>query len=235
MLGDVIRRLLGLADGEEVSELEERLSHLEDGVKRQEDRVADLRSTVEATRQQIDSSQDKLDSHEEAISHLIDVLSHYTSEEKLDELFDRHETLEEQIEALQKQLEALRDEEDTHNVVADAVSPPSQRPSGRVEATDGRSTTAVETASNLEEGENLWEGTTEAQKNILKVMYDLGYPVSYKELADELGRSRSTVKNHINNMKSSGFDFKEDVGYNNAKKYMLDERVKAFLTLRLND
>lgn len=92
-----------------------------------------------------------------------------------------------------------------------------------------------QTAKRIEEGRRLWKKATDAQRQIVKKMYDLGYPITYRELSSELSKSVSTVKNQMNGLKTKGFNFQEDIGANNTKKYLLDPRVKTFLTLKLND
>jgi len=101
--------------------------------------------------------------------------------------------------------------------------------------TTKRSTSITSTTDQIEQGELLWQNATDAEREIIKTLYDAGYPSSYNELAEKLKKSISTVKNHLNNLKSKGFKFQERTGINNTKKYLLDTRVKTFLTLRLND
>jgi len=98
-----------------------------------------------------------------------------------------------------------------------------------------RPTNADQTANNIRVGKKLWEKATDAQKRIIKKMYDLGYPVSYKELASELGNSVSTIKSHINSLKDKDLKFRITLGPNSTKKYLLDDRLKSYLTHRLND
>ena len=105
----------------------------------------------------------------------------------------------------------------------------------RPKTMDQRDRSIKNKAEGVVDGEILWKNTTPAQKNVLKVLYESGYPMSYKELGDELNRSISTVKNHINTLKSMGVNFVEERQGNSSKKYMLDERIKSFLTMRLND
>lgn len=92
-----------------------------------------------------------------------------------------------------------------------------------------------EAADGLKKGKKLWEKATDAQRQIIKKMYDLGYPVSYKELASEIGNTVSTIKSHINSMKDKDFRFRITLGPNSTKKYLLDDRLKRYLTQRLND
>lgn len=203
---DEIRSHVVPEDGETISE------QLEELQERQEDEEKRSRS------------------NEEAIEHIIEALSHQAKDrEQLRSVLERIEELETRIDKMEGRLN------ETSQLDEKTGSEASGRTSKRVDGSTGRTGDAGTTQQSIDAGEQLWQETTPAQRTIIKTMYDLGYPLSYQEIADEVGRSVSTVKNHINNLKSMGFDFKEDTGYNNTKKYMLDERVKQFLTLRLND
>jgi len=121
------------------------------------------------------------------------------------------------------------------HLVGRSTKPLLSTTTGRPFSTTKRTTRPISTTDQIEQGQNLWECATDAERDIIKTLYDAGYPYSYHELSEKLEKSISTVKNHLNNLKSKGFQFQERIGLNNTKKYLLDARVKTFLTLRLND
>ena len=97
-----------------------------------------------------------------------------------------------------------------------------KRTTGRPIVTTKRPTNTTSTTDQIEQGKQLWENATDTEREIIQILYDAGYPLSYSELAEKLNKSISTVKNHLNNMKAKGFEFQERTGLNNTKKYLLD-------------
>jgi predicted nucleic acid-binding Zn-ribbon protein len=233
-----LREALGLVSDEDVDKLSHEIGEIRQAALDRDDweaERADLEARIEDLESVSADVQDVVESNKEALSHLVEVLSHHVEEEDsvsaedaIDGLEARLTALDDRMERLEQSLADLSDQDFIKNAS-------SERPSRRLDGSDGRPSSSSGQAEGVERGKDLWEQATPAQRNIIKAMYDTGYPVSYSEISNEVGRSVSTVKNHINNLKSIGFNFKEDVGYNNSKKYMLDERVKTFLTLRLND
>ncbi|MDY6778607.1 MAG: winged helix-turn-helix transcriptional regulator [Candidatus Nanohaloarchaea archaeon] len=229
-------RLFGSDDDDAVERLHDELDQLRDHVLHDDDREREqpLERQVDALEAHIEELRDELRQNREALEHVVEALSH--SAEKQAAI----ENLEERLHTLEQHLSNV--DPLTRENLSNPSKPgketsrrTSSSTSERSEGESGRAGGAVETARAVERGKRLWEKATPAQRSILQTLYDAGYPMSYKEIANDVGRSVSTVKNHINNLKSAGFDFKEDAGYNNTKKYMLDETVKAFLTVRLND
>lgn len=188
---------------------------------------------LEELRSRIDQLDDLLDSQEEAITHVLDVVTTHTERiDSLEDLDDRVDDVEQRLDderTAERPIKTSSGASDVKRAKKVLVS------SGRSDGRTQRSMDAADRVAGIDEGQRLWAEATRAQQGIMKLMYDAGYPMSYREIAEELGRSVSTVKNHINNLKSQGVSFQEDTGHNNTKKYLLDERVKSFLTLRLND
>lgn len=188
---------------------------------------------LEELRSRIDQLDDLLDSQEEALTHVLDVVTTHTERiDSLEDVDDRLEEMEQRLDDERTATEPIKPSSEASDMKAARKMLVS---SGRSDGQTQRSMDAADRVAGIDEGQHLWTEATRAQQGIMKLMYDAGYPMSYREIAEELGRSVSTVKNHINNMKSQGVSFQEDTGHNNTKKYLLDERVKSFLTLRLND
>lgn len=163
----------------------------------------------------------------------IDVISDLNN---MEDLREQNKALEEKIDRIESKMAELSE---NLSEFSSRNSQPVQRERRRTEGSDfsrdKRSDGIDETAKRIKEGRKLWKKATDAQRDIIKKMYDLGYPLTYRELSSELEKSVSTVKNQLNDLKSIGYEFDQDIGPNNAKKYLLDDRVKTFLTLRLND
>lgn len=188
---------------------------------------------LEELRSRIDQLDDLLDSQEEALTHVLDVVTTHT--ERIDSLEDLDTRVEEMEQRLDDGRTAVKRIDASSEGSAAERAQKIVMSSGRSDGQTQRGMDAADRVAGIDEGQRLWSEATRAQQGIMKLMYDAGYPMSYREIAEELGRSVSTVKNHINNLKSQGVSFQEDTGHNNTKKYLLDERVKSFLTLRLND
>jgi len=188
---------------------------------------------LEELRSRIDQLDDLLDSQEEALAHVLDAVTAHA--ERIDSLEELDGRVEEMEERLDDGRTAMKRVDTSFSGSAMKQAQKVSVSSGRTDGHDQRSMDAAERVAGIDAGQQLWMDATRAQQSIMKLLYDAGYPMSYQEIAEELGRSVSTVKNHINNLKSQGVSFQEDTGHNNTKKYLLDERVKSFLTLRLND
>ncbi|MDY6771127.1 MAG: winged helix-turn-helix domain-containing protein [Candidatus Nanohaloarchaea archaeon] len=239
MLRRAIRRLLGISSRDHTDHISSELEELRDAVLSNAAEIEDLRTDltarvedIEEWRQQRD---EHIDSNAQAVEHLLEALTHQLEAEGREEKQSIDDEIAAKLADIDERLTAL---EKAYNVRKTGEEPSgrtSKRPSSRLVDKNGQPTNLAGTAEDAKQGEQLWKKATKAQRSVLKTMYDAGYPMSYKEIAEEVGRSVSTVKNHINNLKAAGFEFKEDEGHNNAKKYMVDDRVKAFLTLRLNE
>lgn len=239
MIGGFLRRLIDAVSEDCVETLSDEIADLREEVLSNRTQIQAARrdmddrvSSIESWREERD---DHIDTNAQAVEHVIEALHHKVKSEESgpgapvsDEVAAYMADLEERIAQLENRL-AVEDEG------LEASGRPTNRSTRRPDDVDGRPGSLAGTAEDAKVGEQLWRKATPAQQSVLQAMYDTGYPMSYKEIADEVGRSVSTVKNHINNLKASGYDFKEDAGHNNAKKYMLDDRIKAFLTLRLNE
>lgn len=163
----------------------------------------------------------------------IDIL---TDLDSVEEIRDQNKSLEEKIDRIEGKMAELSENLSKFSRANNNTSHrETSRSQGAEVSMNQRSDGIDETAMRIKEGRRLWKKATDAQRDIIKKMYDLGYPITYRELSSELEKSVSTVKNQLNNLKSMGYDFDQDIGPNNAKKYLLDDRVKTFLTLRLND
>ncbi|MCJ7429128.1 MAG: winged helix-turn-helix transcriptional regulator [Candidatus Nanohaloarchaeota archaeon QJJ-5] len=233
-----IRSWLGLVQDDDLEEVEQEIDQVRDhvltGSHSLDDRVDLLERETETLRDQQKSLSADVRSHDEAIEHIVEALSHISGEIDFEDEIDGINDLENRISAIEDKLERLE-----HLGVFEATSTISKeasgRPDGRPSDEDGRHSDVEALAHDVQSGKKLWDGATNAQKEVIKALYDSGYPLSYREIADNLGKSVSTVKNHINNLKSSGVEFNEEIGQNNEKKYMIDDRIQAFLTMRLND
>jgi DNA-binding CsgD family transcriptional regulator len=239
MIGGLLRRLIDAVSQDRVETISDEIADLREEVLSNRTQMRAARSDLEERVSSIESwkeeRDDHIDTNAQAVEHIIEAVHHTVdsgedpSEAALpDEAIAYMAELEERVAQLENRL-------DVEKTSLESSGRPTNRTIGRPDDVDGRPGSLAGTAEDAKTGERLWQKATPAQQSVLQTMYDAGYPMSYKEIADEVGRSVSTVKNHINNLKAAGYDFKEDAGHNNAKKYMLDDRIKAFLTLRLNE
>ncbi len=186
------------------------------------------RRKVETVEKSLKTVKGDIEDHREAIEHIIDAI-------KQQEEANREYTGSIDVEGLEERVKILENRFDAAFESVSTTDRTSGRTSKRLNEGGSDQSAVEETAQEAVEGQELWERATKAQKRIIRAMFELGYPATYKEIASDVGKSVSTVKNHINNLKSLGFDFKEEEGPNNSKKYSLDERLRAFMTVRLND
>lgn len=238
MIWDSIRSWLGLAHTDQVGDVEDDINqireHVLTGSHSLQDRTDLLERQVDTLQQERKELSAEIESHDTAIEHIVDALSHISGQDKEETLNDNIGGLENRISSIEDKLHRLEQLgvfEESSNDGSEA----SGRPDGRSSDQDGRHTDVEGLVHDVHSGKKLWNDATNAQREVIKTLYASGYPLSYREIADELGKSVSTVKNHINNLKSSGAEFKEEIGQNNEKKYMIDDRIQAFLTMRLND
>ena len=183
----------------------------------------------------IEKNTESINNLNEALESLIELIENFKGLEKDESVLKDIDRLDKRISRLEQTIKTP--EMSKKRVLApekDSLAS-SNRPSNRPSVLSEKASRMEEKAENAVKGEELWQKTTPAQKNVLKVLYDSGYPMSYKEIARDLNRTVSTVKNHINNLKSMGVHFREKSGKNNSKKYMVDDRIKGFLTMKLND
>jgi len=232
MIGGWLSRLLGGKGGEDEKDISTEIKRLREEIGSQQEDLEQRLSDIEEWTEEKD---EHIEKNAQAVEHLIEAIAHTLESDEEQVKNAMPEELAAYLADIEERLAKLEKHSTPPKKSVEPATSSSKRPSKRLVDEDGRTSTVVETAEGAKAGEELWKQATPAQRSILQTMYDAGYPMSYKELAEEVGRSVSTVKNHINNLKSAGFDFKEDSGHNNAKKYMIDDRVKAFLTLRLNE
>ena len=168
----------------------------------------------------------------------VEIISEYknTFLDFVDLVSKKLENFDNRLERFEKKTENSLTTQEYANIEPDRSTKRStKRTTSRPIITTKRPTNTTSTTDQIEQGKILWENATDTEREIIQALYDAGYPLSYGELAEKLNKSLSTVKNHLNNMKAKGFQFQERTGLNNTKKYLLDFRVKTFLTLRLND
>ncbi len=176
----------------------------------------------------IQNLDDALETHYKAIEELLELIGNNESSSKFKELNKRLKDVEKELDDLKGFVKGSGGcIEDPKDRISRSINRHSDQ-SGRNESMEDK-------AEGVIEGELLWEKTTPAQKNVLQTLYKSGYYMTYNEIANKLNRSVSTVKNHINTLKSMGVEFKETREGNNSKKYMLDDRIKSYLTMKLND
>jgi len=239
MVGGFLRRLIDAVSQDRVETISDEIADLREEVLSNRTRLQAAESNLDDRVYSLETwkaqRDEHIDTNTQAVEHIIEAVHHTfesgedgSSGSVPDEAAAYMAELEQRVARLEKRLEEEKRP-------SEASGRPTNRTTRRPDDVDGRPASLAGTAEDAKAGEQLWGKATPAQQNVLQALYDAGYPMSYKEIADEVGRSVSTVKNHINNLKSVGFDFKEDSGHNNAKKYMLDDRIKAFLTLRLNE
>lgn len=239
MVLDKIRSFFGSSENQksgsepnESKDSEITIEQLENRIKRLE---SSLESKTSSNKEEIYEVTKSVENVNEVLNKLFDYLEEFRSNNENDNVIEVLEEHNEAIKMLETRLEGLKTSQNTQKSIVDSKKRSINRPSGRPNILVNDEETMESKAEDAVKGEKLWSKTTPAQKNVLKVLYDSGYPMSYKEIAKELNRTVSTVKNHINNLKSMGVRFREESGKNNSKKYMLDDRVRSFLTMRLND
>ncbi len=213
-------------------EVEKEFEILKSDIKHLKDELEEIKrfskEKDERNSKSIENMNETLENFYLLIEEILDKINNSENKKELNRLDKKVKDIENNFEKL---LEGYR----TNNVKITDNKGGMNRSISRPETMDQRNRSMKNKAEGVIDGEILWKNTTPAQKNVLKVLYESGYPMSYRELGEELNRSISTVKNHINTLKSMGVNFIEERQGNNSKKYMLDERIKSFLTMRLND
>ncbi len=239
MIGGFLRRLIDAVSEDRVETLSDEMADLREEVLSNNKQIRTLEDDVDNRISEIETWRDQRDEHIDtnarAVEHVIEAFNHTVKSGRDSPESSVPDEIVAYIAELEERVTELESHLGTEKAALEPSGRPTNRSAGRPDDGDGRPGSLAGTAEDAKVGETLWSKATPAQQSVLQAMYDAGYPMSYKEIADEVGRSVSTVKNHINNLKATGYNFKEDAGHNNAKKYMLDDRIKAFLTLRLNE
>ncbi len=222
----VLRRKL------ELPALEEKIRSYEQDIQNVKDHVLNVEKTVNrlqnhSSQKQVEYVSQRLEEMEQWNTQMYNAVT--MTKENMEQYID---VFNRRLEALENQLaEATASTTTSHSSGALQIQRQPSRPAVPTHPEDGDD----RSGEKLEEGKALWTKTSETEREIIRELYDAGYPMTYHELANTLNKSVSTIKNHINNMKLKGFDFQESIGTNNTKKHTLDERIKLFLTMRLNN
>lgn len=221
MVWGLLKRKLTEQLAERLEETRDELSHIQEEVKRRNDRVNTVEQQLNTLQQQVeDLSQtvdalhawdrhihQKLDAHDTALTELTTLLSTHLPQQ-----------------AGQGQ-QALPQRQDT------ADQPPVDTTKRSIQRPDDESGRPKDDEEAMEQ---LWNAVTPSQKKVVMALYELGYPASYRELAKELDRSVSTVKNHVNALKAKGVSFEEQRGPDNAKRYRLGEDIRSYLAMKIH-
>lgn len=238
MVWESIRSWLGLATQDELDQAHEEIDRIRDhvltGSHALQDRVDVVERDLGSVEQELTSLEADVRSHDEAIEHIVEALSHIGEKTIQEPENNSIKTLEDRLSEIEEKFERL-ESLGVFDATSEKVDDPSGRPDGRPSEDNGRHSDVEGLVHDVQSGKEIWKKATNTQKEVIKTLYESGYPLSYREISDRLGKSVSTVKNHINNLKASGARFEEEIGQNNEKKYMIDDRIQAFLTMRLND